>query len=291
MTVVDNPFTVADALDEYTGTSVSEPVITVESVTPELAEQWLRGNTRNRNVRPAHVEKLARSMSAGKWNLDGGAIRFGEEDVLLDGQHRLLAVVKSGVTIRTVVVRSLLNATQSTMDVGPQRTFGDHLKIAGEKHYTLLAATIIRLWLYENDALLSARTTVVLPDFNDLHAYVQEHPKLRGCVRWGSNYGKDIPLARSFLALARYLFDAIDEADADNFFEKLITGAELGERSPILRLRNALHQNAASRSKYRPVYLFALMIKAWNAYREGQEIQQLSWRAGGVAPEPFPQPR
>ena len=46
-------------------------------------------------------------MQDGKWRLNGKTICFDSTGRLLNGQHRLSAVVRSGVTLTTVVVRGL----------------------------------------------------------------------------------------------------------------------------------------------------------------------------------------
>jgi len=38
-------------------------------------------------------------------------------------------------------------------------------------------------------------------------------------------------------------------------------------------------------------YIAALVIKAWNAYRDGAPVRQLKYRIGGANPEKFPEPR
>lgn len=72
-------------------------------VDPKKAELWLKKNTKNRKVSNRHVSQLANEMKEGKWLLNGQAIAFSKDGVLLDGQHRLLAVIMSGVTVEMTV--------------------------------------------------------------------------------------------------------------------------------------------------------------------------------------------
>ena len=67
----------------------TEPYNVVMDVTPSQAANWLEGNTHNRPVTQAHVERLAAEMSAGRWRLTHQGIAFSTRGVLLDGQHRL----------------------------------------------------------------------------------------------------------------------------------------------------------------------------------------------------------
>jgi hypothetical protein len=80
-------------------------------ITPKKAKEILEKNTKNRRVRKAHVSRLSDMMIRGQWRDDiMPPIILGKGGVLIDGQHRLLAVVKSG---RTVVaeVRSVMDET------------------------------------------------------------------------------------------------------------------------------------------------------------------------------------
>jgi hypothetical protein len=74
-----------------------------QSVTPSQAEKWLAKNhPRNRNISLRLVDAFTADMLAGEWRLTHQGICFDGEGQLIDGQHRLTAVVKSGKTIQLV---------------------------------------------------------------------------------------------------------------------------------------------------------------------------------------------
>jgi len=79
----------------------------VEIVTPEKAREYLKKNTRNRRLRKGHILYLVEVIRRGEWMYNGHPIIFGEDGVLLDGQHRLWACVQSGKPIITLIVRSV----------------------------------------------------------------------------------------------------------------------------------------------------------------------------------------
>src|SRR3954467_14111979 len=64
-------------------------------VTPDLAAQWLRANTGNRPVREAHVRSLAEEITADRWKVTHQGIAFSLSGRLMDGQHRLRAVIRA----------------------------------------------------------------------------------------------------------------------------------------------------------------------------------------------------
>lgn len=97
-------------------TSTSGVTYSIENVTPELAESWLARNTANRRMRRATAEAYARDMESGDWRENGDAICFAVDGTLLDGQHRLTAVVLSGISVPLLIVRDLPRETQDTKD-------------------------------------------------------------------------------------------------------------------------------------------------------------------------------
>lgn len=112
--------------------SISEPIAKsehvngaasgIELITPELASKYLEANKANRRIRAHKVEMYARDMTAGRWQLNGQGISFSSSGMLLDGQHRLHAIVKSGVSVQMNVVRGLDRTAGATMDIGITRT-------------------------------------------------------------------------------------------------------------------------------------------------------------------------
>ena len=96
-------------------------------VTPNMATEWLEQNKRNRHIRQSHVDDLAQEIKSGLWKFDGATIRFDTEGNILDGQHRLWAVIESGLSIDTFVVLGLESDVFAVIDTGIVRTGADVL--------------------------------------------------------------------------------------------------------------------------------------------------------------------
>lgn len=101
-----------------------------EQVTPEMAAEWLKRNVVNRNIAMSRVNAYAEDMRSGNWQLNGEPIVFNESGELKDGQHRLMAVVKSGKMVAMAVVYDVSNDV-SLYDRGRNRSASDALKISG----------------------------------------------------------------------------------------------------------------------------------------------------------------
>lgn len=107
----------------------SEPRSEIMSVTPEMAAKWLSNNTAtNRPISLAVVDSYARDMAAGRWDLTHQGIAFNQTGELVDGQHRLAAIVRSGATVRTVVSTGFAVEYNSPLDQGRLRTLNHVLR-------------------------------------------------------------------------------------------------------------------------------------------------------------------
>ena len=84
----------------------------VMTITPAMAEKWLAGTTfKNRNVSITAVNRYANDIQNGQWMLNGESIIIDDNGNVIDGQHRLRAILKSGASIQSVVVRGIDAAT------------------------------------------------------------------------------------------------------------------------------------------------------------------------------------
>lgn len=94
-------------------------------VTPEYAEQLLDMNTRNRNLKRWWVDALAECMREGLYYLTGETVKVSRDHVILDGQNRLHAIVKSGCACMMLLVEGLPPEAGMAIDQGRPRTTPD----------------------------------------------------------------------------------------------------------------------------------------------------------------------
>lgn len=127
------------------GAKLAQHIKTAEfiNVTPEIAQEWLENyNKHNRRLRLRLVDKYARDMSNGKWILTSDTISFDWDGILLDGQNRLSAIVKSGLTLSFLVVRGLDPRSRMVIDIGAPRRPVDILTLLGWKTNGSLVAIV-----------------------------------------------------------------------------------------------------------------------------------------------------
>lgn len=116
--------------------------VSTVKITPQMAAQMLLKNTQNRKISKPHVSDMVRDMVAGNWQQNGDTIRFDWNDELVDGQHRLKAIVESGISMVCVVIRGLDPSAMKTIDSGKKRSYGDRLTIRGMKNANRFGPTI-----------------------------------------------------------------------------------------------------------------------------------------------------
>lgn len=93
-----------------------------ELVSPEKAAEYMKRNhPRNRPLTKSRVLGFAEEMKAGRWRKTHQGVAFDRAGQLIDGQHRLQAVVESGVSVWLMVVRGIEDAAFDVMDTGQGR--------------------------------------------------------------------------------------------------------------------------------------------------------------------------
>lgn len=113
------------------------------TITPTKAKELLEINQSNRPLRGGYVSLLAREMAEGRWrDMNGDTIRISKTSQLLDGQHRLHAVIQAKHPIKTIVVSGIDPDANDSIDIGLRRQASDVLALDGVKNAVVLSAII-----------------------------------------------------------------------------------------------------------------------------------------------------
>lgn len=111
-----------------------------EKITPNKAAILLKKNPKNRDIDGAHVTYLAKQMTDGDWQDNGQTIVISDTDSLIDGQHRLMAIIESGVTLMLWVMRGAADEVIHSIDTGKVRGLNDVFKLESHDHVMRKAA-------------------------------------------------------------------------------------------------------------------------------------------------------
>lgn len=249
----------------------------VEEITPQQAALWLEAtNLHNRPMKYDRAVALAAAITRGEWVLNGDAIRFCTDGKLLDGQHRLQAIVIAGEPVKTLVVRGLAPETFTTIDTNRVlRTARDVVALAGVANYNIVApaARLLANWtLYGNPYEISQEKTLT----TDMVLRYAQTPELAQLaqralsMRWCRKY-----LGNALTLFALYAFGQYRPEHAEAFFHKLETGLGLDEGSPIPLLRDRMTVNNHNFGRITPTMRAILLFKTWRLYLLGVNARQL----------------
>jgi hypothetical protein len=272
------------------------PTVKIEMVTPRRAKEWLQGNVDNRKLRETRVVFLAGLLTQNEWELTGDAIVFDDKGILINGQHRLSAVVVAGKSAQFLVLRGVPSQAQEVMDQGLSRNLGDQLHRRHVTYSNVVAGALA--WLYQMDYIESTGNVHYVnpsqrPSLRTLLRLFEQNPhlpeeasELTKLVYYTKvRHGPTLALYHRFLE--------IDEEEAMAFIEQWQEGTGLAKNDPIWRLREWTINDARLRSARgrAPTYRYmAVALKAWNAWREGRTLQVLKWNYTSIHKDPWPTP-
>ena len=174
----------------------------VVEVTPAIALEWLKRNfSRNRSLNKAAVARYAREMKAGAWRLSHQSIAFDSSGTLIDGQHRLRAVVESGCTVAFLVSHYEGLATSlEVIDTGTVRPLASVMEIRGTVDKGTGASVSAVLNALANLISGAIRRQLSTPDMERLYAAHREG------IDFGAQLSRSHKITAAFGAAAAYTY-------------------------------------------------------------------------------------
>lgn len=252
--------------------------ISKELITPLMAKELLDLSAGNRNLSASKISSYAHDMKNGRWIEDTFEfIKISKEGFLLDGHHRLNAVVLSNTSIYLNIVKGVDHAIMGVIDTGKSRNANDALKINGIPNATNIAAIISSVLRHEQGYSTSNRISKIATISNvDVLSRYEQNPEHWQIIHQTaiSIYNKiNRVITASTIGKYYYLFEQKHPEKTDEFFRLLCGGSD--SNSTIALLRSVLIRNKISNKKLSPIVLNAYIIKTWNAFVKGVELKKL----------------
>lgn len=252
------------------------PTPTWVVVSPAMAEAWLThlNPEDQRRLRPQDVAKYARTMVRGDWRPTGDPVQFAKEDgSLLNGQHRLAAIVKARKSVPLLVLTDVEKSTRDAMDMGIKRTTSDKLAMDGFK-YTMHLGSVARL-VWDLQTGTSIKPTK--PSDTELLDMIKNDPELVWVVTEVLPHLRVLG-SKTVVAYCYLMFHRKDPQQAAEFFEKVEKLTDLPNGSPIAALDRRFRKQAAGNHKDK-IESVGLIISAWNAWRAGETRERIMLKA------------
>lgn len=118
----------------------------IRIVSPSFAKVILGNNFGNRFIRKTHVKTLAQAIKKGAWKLSPqGIVIHKSSGRLLDGQHRLHAVIESGMDVPMFFIYTEDEEIFKVLDQGVKRSMADIFSVDGRVMDTVNFCTRIAM--------------------------------------------------------------------------------------------------------------------------------------------------
>lgn len=187
--------------------------VRLETVTPERAKHLLdTSNFDNRKLRPGTVQKYASTMLNGAWRTSPETLIISKTGRMLNGQHRLHAIIQSGVACTFLFVRGVDDKVYEVLDRGALRSVADALQ---KPQKLIEEATLLARIAYQRprvtDDVVARIVPLIEPEFET---------RLASC---GTHRGLFSSAPFRLAALARVL-DTGERDQIYGLYRKLVMG-------------------------------------------------------------------
>ncbi len=212
---------------------MTKPVTTTEIITPAMAAKWVHPsvNRDNRPLRDSQVKYLAKQILDGKWQLTHQGVAFADDGRLVDGQHRLNAIIMANRQVQMMITRGLKADAYKVVDCGLKRAASDRIHIVDDPRQNLTIIHAISMYI---------RSTKREGQAIAVSEIEEEFIKMGDSWQWiGTEFvGCSVKLRRAAVMASFAVYHFVKPNLAVLCAEGYKTGAELTLDSPILRLRN-----------------------------------------------------
>jgi hypothetical protein len=270
----------------------------LEDINPEKAKELLKLNTENRPKNEQNINHYAKQMEFGQWTLSGQTISISDQNVLIDGQNRLYAVIKSNTTIRFMVAYNVPHQSSINYDSLRARTMGDVFAIQKVFNYNLVASIIKSYsalhsnrfkYVFINSTTnnISGHTKFIMSK-TDMAIFYKENKEIIDLIAVKSlnNYSK-IRLFTPSQIGSIMLYLCKDKNHPINkvidFMHQLHFN-DYVENSSISLLREKIITSTMSNYKMTTNLKYIFLIKCWNAFILGKEIKVYQYSSNETMP-------
>jgi hypothetical protein len=251
-------------------------------VTPEMAAELLKKNTENfRRPECKRVALYAEEMQSGNWADNGDTIKL-NGDILLDGQHRLMAVVRSGCSVPMIIV-SGIKASAATIDRGKPRSIASWLSHDGFKNANVLASSARLCICHQKGFWTKAHQLSQVADSELIKFIADNNESLQSAIRVSGPARLVVP--HSMIASVVFLGcdGPAEESEIARWFcERIADGTELTKADAVYYLRNKFIESKGA--SIINVIARAYITMAWNKTVRGEACNPAQMRITYTGP-------
>lgn len=255
--------------------------ITRQLVTPAIAKRYLESNVSNRRISKPLLQRYVNEMKSGKWKEDTfELIKISKTGRILDGQHRLQAVVESNRPISFHVAHGIDESVFDVLDTGKSRNATDCFMVAGVKRNNLIPSIIAHYNLLEKGKKPGQQINNKSSNAELLRQYYKDEKLWQDVAKaaycWYNAFAKVLP--PSWIGGTYAYYYNLNPNKAIVFMNQLCTGLDISNNT-ISSLRNRLIKDKLSQRKMLPNLKMALITKAWNHFINDKQVNVLKYTA------------
>lgn len=267
-------------------------------LTPEVAGELLKKNKHNRKPSEKQVAFYVNQMNSGLWKENGEAIIIGDDNVIKDGQHRLLAVIKARHSYRVPLITEVDSNAMDTIDTGKNRSLQDIISLNGYA-YPNQKSKLAKLILSSSHKrkrkgsvtkrVLFASGNSYISNSAGLDYVIENNNFLNKVIKMASQITSKSPnsvISVADLAFVAYMLVGYDlENEYITGFLKELCGAEYAGGSSASYVYKCMVKAKNSKTHLNKYWLKGLIIKAWNNYINGNPpVNRLIFNINGDLP-------
>lgn len=247
------------------------------TVTPDLAAEWLGKNHGNRNQRSMRIDLYARDIIEGRWLVTGETIKFDWSGRLIDGQHRLEAVVAAKKPITILVVRNLDPSVQSVLDTNARRSAADALGFRGVDSHRSIIATHAKIATSRANGKLAYALDTEEPALSngEVLDWYAANPDVEYSAAAASRAAKRTNTTPGALSYIFLTLSRVDSNAAVQFLTDIENLRTDGEGDPRFALIRALELQVSGRQRRTNAAQISLWFRAWNAWRSNRKLRSM----------------
>lgn len=265
----------------------------IRRVTPKEAETLLKNRDGQRPLSKGTVLRYDSIMQDGEWQLSPDCITIDWNGNVINGQHRLSAVVASGQSQEFVLLEGVDPSTFQVTDGGKRRTAADTLSVLGYPNATFLGFIARCLANYiDAECRLKTTTTRLSQENYRIAEIAGAHPGLREAASFARSVADGLSglCSPSMFGLLHFLASEGGHQGAfERYATSVATGLNLLPDTGAHRLRDRLLTTALSKESLPDSEILAITVKGFRSDVAGKRVRQLRWRNAGDRAESFPQ--
>jgi len=274
---------------------MSELKVKLVNVTPNVATNYLTYNGKNRKHSIKHVKFLTNQMLNGDFLENGESIVFDSNNILLDGQHRLMAIAKSGKSYNIPIVRGAKSLSMATYDTGKNRSASDVLEINNFKYTAHVSNLIKNIYGYlvrneksvsvDNSRAYTLTNQQVLEYCQENYEWIKEIIKRCNGITAKSTTRV---LSTSKIALISYIIGGKYPSEETYSFIKNLVGVNIQESTAPSYIFTKLYNSKVNKEPLNFYWVLGMSIKAWNFYADGNPaIRHFRFKVTDNLPKPI----